>query len=412
MAEHRTYPLLPEDKCLTEEQLFAYIDGRLPDAERHLAEKHMLDCPFCSDALEGLLLVKNRDKVAAAAFFPANGSGSKEEKEEAKVIPLHRNRRSLYAIAAAVILLLGVTVVMKLSLNSDSRAELAQAPEETKVDAAGKELIAMDSTSATGNNLKQDLDIPLSEGQQKATGSTPADPADQDAPEPPAFWKQAEAENQSKSEQALTTTDAITMSGEKAPEQNVDIIEDKSVQPAKDANVKAETRADEAKEKDRLTVLQKVAKNDRSRESKKQNAARPEMAGTTAPPSPAGGAQPGTAQSGADDSSGDFEVAERTQADSASTPKLYRNLATDEDLDLCYENGVKMLDSGQSAAAITFFDQVLVNPSHRFFEDAQWKKAEALLKLNRNAEAKTLLNEIVKKGGKYTPQAKEKLKTL
>ena len=106
------------------------------------------------------------------------------------------------------------------------------------------------------------------------------------------------------------------------------------------------------------------------------------------------------------------DIYQTTQADSVSSPRLYRNLATDEDLDLCYENGLKMLDSGQAAASITFFDQVLANPAHRYFEDAQWKKAEALLKLNRNDEAKTLLNEIVKTGRKYKPQAKEKLKKL
>jgi hypothetical protein len=409
MAEHRTYPLLPEDKCLTEEQLFAYIDGRLPDAERHLAEKHMLDCPLCSDALEGLLLVKNRDKVAAAPFFPGNGSGTKEEKEATRVIPLHRNRRSLYAIAAAVVLLLGVTVVMKLALNNDYGADLAQAPEEQKLDAPGKDLLSMDSSVATTDKLEQDNKQVAAFEQETAAGDAPADEPAQNGPGSGATTtgKLSEADDLQQPNTVMKAADANV--GEKT-EEGFSTTEDKRTAPLKDASVKAETRLEEAKEKDKLIVLQKTDRGD-SKNNKKQTA--PEAAGTSAPPSPTGGATSGTSQSGAPDSgTDDLDVYERTQADSTSSPKLYRNLATDEDLDLCYENGVKMLDSGQAAASITFFDQVLANPSHRYFEDAQWKKVDALLKLNRNAEAKTLLNEIVKKGGKYKTQAKEKLKKL
>src|SRR6187455_1308483 len=44
-----------EEKCLTAEELLAYAQGKLSGAEAHRAEKHLLDCEFCSEALEGIM---------------------------------------------------------------------------------------------------------------------------------------------------------------------------------------------------------------------------------------------------------------------------------------------------------------------------------------------------------------------
>ena len=36
--------------CLSEKMLFDYIDNKLNQKERHIVEKHLLDCEMCSDA--------------------------------------------------------------------------------------------------------------------------------------------------------------------------------------------------------------------------------------------------------------------------------------------------------------------------------------------------------------------------
>jgi hypothetical protein len=101
-----------------------------------------------------------------------------------------------------------------------------------------------------------------------------------------------------------------------------------------------------------------------------------------------------------------------TNTISAADTTVFVTTKPDNELTLSYENGNKMLAAGQATAALALYDEVLKNPSHPHFQDAQWKKSEALLQLKRIDEAKKLLNEIAAKPGKYQAQAKEKLKTL
>jgi len=62
--------------------------------------------------------------------------------------------------------------------------------------------------------------------------------------------------------------------------------------------------------------------------------------------------------------------------------------------------------------AIKFFDNTMANTSRSFLEDSEWYKALSLVALNNSDEAKTQLDKIVKEGGVYKARAKEKLKEL
>lgn len=44
----------PQSRCLSREEMVAYHTGKLSPSERYNLEVHLSDCPFCSDALEGL----------------------------------------------------------------------------------------------------------------------------------------------------------------------------------------------------------------------------------------------------------------------------------------------------------------------------------------------------------------------
>lgn len=51
--------LLEETGCLGRDLLLRYRDNRLSAEERHSVERHLVDCPLCSEALEGLALVSS-----------------------------------------------------------------------------------------------------------------------------------------------------------------------------------------------------------------------------------------------------------------------------------------------------------------------------------------------------------------
>ncbi|HAN76452.1 MAG TPA: hypothetical protein DCQ31_01105 [Bacteroidales bacterium] len=46
-------------QCISSEELIAYAQGKLSPREKHAIEMHAHNCPMCSDALEGAVLLKN-----------------------------------------------------------------------------------------------------------------------------------------------------------------------------------------------------------------------------------------------------------------------------------------------------------------------------------------------------------------
>jgi protein TonB len=88
--------------CIPEQTLFDYIDNKLSAKENNAVEKHLLDCELCSDALEGLKLVKDRTRIRVinqkVKEFIAPG-------HDKKVVTI--NYRLITAIAAGLALLIG-----------------------------------------------------------------------------------------------------------------------------------------------------------------------------------------------------------------------------------------------------------------------------------------------------------------
>lgn len=54
--------ILKTGPCLTVAEIKAYIDQSLTGEQLHKVERHLLDCPLCSDAVEGLSQTKNIDQ--------------------------------------------------------------------------------------------------------------------------------------------------------------------------------------------------------------------------------------------------------------------------------------------------------------------------------------------------------------
>ncbi len=100
--------------CPTHQMLQDYLDGKLSIQDKHLIERHLVDCEMCSDELEGLSLIKDRDKLG-------------EIVDEIKTKPLERKSRiisffSKYRIvaSAAVFLILAALVII-LQLLTDKK---------------------------------------------------------------------------------------------------------------------------------------------------------------------------------------------------------------------------------------------------------------------------------------------------
>ena len=50
-------------QCPAQQQLLNYVQGKLSAAEQHEVEKHVADCELCSDALEGLAAIPQKERL-------------------------------------------------------------------------------------------------------------------------------------------------------------------------------------------------------------------------------------------------------------------------------------------------------------------------------------------------------------
>lgn len=49
--------------CPSQQQLLDYVQGKLSAAEQHEVEMHLADCELCSEAIEGLTAIKEKEKI-------------------------------------------------------------------------------------------------------------------------------------------------------------------------------------------------------------------------------------------------------------------------------------------------------------------------------------------------------------
>src|ERR1035437_7511790 len=104
MSEELKYKIYSPTDCISEQTMFDYINNKLNAKEQHLVEKHLLNCDLCSDALEGLELLKNRNRIATI---------NQKINERLISIPKKGNKiiffnfKTITSIAAAVALLIG-----------------------------------------------------------------------------------------------------------------------------------------------------------------------------------------------------------------------------------------------------------------------------------------------------------------
>lgn len=55
--------IFSETDCPSQDQLLAYVEGKLSPAERHEVELHLQDCELCSEAVEGLSAIRQKDQI-------------------------------------------------------------------------------------------------------------------------------------------------------------------------------------------------------------------------------------------------------------------------------------------------------------------------------------------------------------
>ena len=75
------------------------------------------------------------------------------------------------------------------------------------------------------------------------------------------------------------------------------------------------------------------------------------------------------------------------------------------DQNALFYGGLTYHNLGKNDEAIAFFDKINNGDIFVFSEEALWYKVKALIKLKKNNEAKSILQEIIAHGGFYSKDA-------
>ncbi|MCD4678787.1 MAG: zf-HC2 domain-containing protein [Bacteroidales bacterium] len=129
--------IFEESGCPAHQLLQDYLDGKLSGKEKHLIEKHLVDCEMCSDELEGLSLLKERGKLDMVVEYIK----IKSLKKQSKILPfIYRYR--IASAAAILIILAAIVIILQLSTDKKHQPLLAEktevVPEETRAKDKGE----------------------------------------------------------------------------------------------------------------------------------------------------------------------------------------------------------------------------------------------------------------------------------
>lgn len=105
--------IFEKTECLSTEQLQAYAGNELTGTENHKVEKHLGQCPMCTDVLEGLEEMQNTETLA---FHVHAVNKAIDARITPPKKPLHLRIKPILSIAAAVIFLLGLSYIIKISV--------------------------------------------------------------------------------------------------------------------------------------------------------------------------------------------------------------------------------------------------------------------------------------------------------
>jgi hypothetical protein len=377
---------ISHEQCLSEEQLLKYVEGTMTRTEERAIDRHIASCELCSDALEGAMMISATDfKQHSASIGEKMDTAfsknllEKTENIEPNEIPagptLKENTvttlkpvRSLrvlrwVAMAAASVLVLVTAGIWFLTTDAPNVDKSAQ---ETVVEAPPQystenEQKTLPDSSTTG--------MSTAAVQDKMDQATPLKTIPKPLPPsaPSSEKNIAEVQDKASSGSFTKASEPSTTFGS-APKQEAQPIDNQIV--TQNDNSAIEQAAYKEKSQNTGNAQAPVAEYSKSKKDEAVANARAKAKPAATSPAPA-----------------------------------MKALAEDEKL---FQIGLNYYNQQDYSNALANFNQV--KPKSNLQEQVQWYMALAQLKSGDKAQAKTILETIVKAKGKYAESATQLLK--
>lgn len=411
--------IFSESECLSEEMLYKYLEDKLTAKEKYIVENHLQSCEFCSDALEGLSLLKNVEEAKSMIGEIKNEIINKSFTKKNKIIWF--DYRVKLAVAASIILLIGISFLLRYYFKRESENKIAL-NSSPKSEAIYKELIKTD-TSKIGIQKEKIIQKDFEEGKgiiseklkNIETGKSQVYGDGYLIVDDTRANRKALTDEQNRNENVIIPKAenkeiALLESAEKKQDTVTTAINQENV-IIKDEVSNNVTLAENVITQKNYAGLEKSAetKEKEKTESKVESEDKKGALNQTSP------AMTGQTDFGKTDNDvlNDALLKFNSKDFVAAIPLLEQILSHNPDnYKSLYYAGVSYFNLNNAAKAIIYFDKVLKNKKGEFYNDAQWYKALALIKNENINEAKKLLIKIYNEGGSYKSQADEKLKEM
>jgi len=117
--------IFSETGCISKETMYRYLDGDLSAEEMHLVEKHLTDCELCSDELEGLSYMKDRDRTKTIVAELNREIRERAGRKSRGIIFFDTYVKRAVAVAAAVIVVAGSIYILS-DISGDQQKQISE----------------------------------------------------------------------------------------------------------------------------------------------------------------------------------------------------------------------------------------------------------------------------------------------
>lgn len=387
--------------CLSEEVIMNYLHDRLSGRERHAVEKHLLDCPLCEEAIEGYALMQDNKELKVVAEVTG-------EKERRNVYFYHR---WLAAAMVTAVLFCGGLYFINQELH-DKQPEIASHPgpghskekkeASSSVPATAEGPVAVKSEKETMN--------PTGGGQEEVKGfyDPSADEGTHTAP--------AAAREDHRSDVPLSKPGTVMPERQTEQEAFGEVTKNRqeehaTLSPA--SPVYQETKKEEV-EVQGYSGVEKKSRNDSRQRTSGSGKMKARVEETSRQGIDADGLQDASSTDVSRQDAMEDALRLYSEGKYAEASAIYEKMLSSKnevsDGELFYYAGDCHYRLKNYKNAIASWEKVV--QGMKYFEEARWKKAEALISDGRKNEAKKLLEEIAAQDGKYKQEAENKLKEL
>lgn len=397
--------LFDQGECISEEMMLLYLEKKLPPAEQHRVEKHLLACELCDLALQGL------SSVPAENLSAALDDLDKRMDESSALKKTRIPAAGWFYRAAAVIALLalfggGYYYLRSLKKSEKSLAENSEPRHDTLNQLTpGPKPLTGDNESSKEEEEKTGAIFKKTE--QKKSGDNAADLL-KGKTSPVQNTVAAKEESGNSVTQTATTT---ALRDKEKKETTVAYAEKNDLVPAMAEGAAARSKQSVGETNDKV-LLEKKSIRDKDQSEK-----------TTVPEK--------DSEKGISRNSVLAPAEYEYQSTLNDTTRLVQNQLLEQGI-LKYESkkyaaaidllqrvlkkdthntgalfysGVSYLCLNDTAKAIAMLESVLKNPASHFSDGAKWNLSQVFLKQNKKEKAITLMEELSHGNGEYRSRA-------